>query len=194
MSQSEKIIAVYVIKNKLDNKIYIGSSNDLKRRFRDHISLLNRKCHHSIHLQNAWNKYGKENFTFEILEEIIDEKQLLIKEQNYLETYNSYNKDYGYNISKIPGSNFKGRNHTEETKKIQSEKNSGENHWAYGKILTKEHKEKISKSNKKIPKELENEVIEKYNSIKNAYHVAKQYNVHAETIYRILRKNGIKRK
>ena len=35
--------------------------------------------------------------------------------------------------------------------------------------------------------------IEKYNLLKNAYIVAKDYKVHTETIYRILRNHNIKR-
>jgi group I intron endonuclease len=172
MSES-KIIAIYAIKNIIDNKIYIGSTNDLERRWRDHKSLLSRNCHHSIHLQNAWNKFSKENFVFEILEVLNDEKEILLKEQTYLDIFASYDQNIGYNISKVAGSAFKGRNHSKESKLKQSIGNSGSNHWAFGNHLTEEHKESISKANRKISKDIEQEVIEKYNLIKNAYIVAK---------------------
>jgi group I intron endonuclease len=60
---------VYQIRNIINNKRYIGSSaRGIYNRWKLHKSTLNRKIHHSILLQRAWDKYGKENFIFEILE------------------------------------------------------------------------------------------------------------------------------
>ncbi len=54
--------AVYTIKNVINNKIYIGSAVNIKKRWHEHRNLLNNNNnnkHHSPILQNAWNKYGK---------------------------------------------------------------------------------------------------------------------------------------
>lgn len=58
--------------------------------------------HHSEHLQRSWNKYGEENFVFEILEELhgIDIKEQYSKEQTYIDHYKSYDCSYGYNIQR----------------------------------------------------------------------------------------------
>lgn len=182
---------IYKITSKIDGKIYIGSSDDIVRRWRDHKSLLRRSCHHSKYLQYAWNKHGEENFIFEVLELIDEEKDLLLIEQKYLDESSSLDPSVGYNLSKVAGSAFKNMHHSEETKKIQSEKNSGPNHWAFGKHLSEEHKQTISTIKRKIPKNQEDLILEEYKKCKSAYKIAEKYAVHAETIYRILRRNGI---
>jgi len=105
---------VYSIVNRLNKKIYIGST----------VNFIYRKWIHfndpkisSPHLQNAIKKYGIENFEFTILEEIepIKEK-LLEREQYYLDLYKSYEEDKGYNICHIAGSRL-GSVQSEETRK-----------------------------------------------------------------------------
>ena len=186
-----KIIGIYLIKNTINDKIYVGSSDDIDNRWRNHKTFLANNNHHSIHLQNAWQKYGERAFIFEIIELISDKERLLEREQYYLDLYCSYEQENGYNISKFSFSPMKGRKHTEETKKHLSINNSGDKHWAYGKHLSEEHKNKISSIKRKISKEQEKEVLEYYKKLENGYEVAKLYDVHAETIYRILRRHGI---
>ena len=95
---NEKICGVYAIKNKMNNKVYIGSSINILNRWKKHENELNRNRHHSEHLQYAWNKYGKENFEFMILEEC-SEENVREREQYYIDYYTSYDAEYGYNIS-----------------------------------------------------------------------------------------------
>lgn len=59
---------IYIIKNLINNHSYIGSSINIKIRCRNHIWMLRNNRHHSIYLQNAWNKYGEKSFVFETLE------------------------------------------------------------------------------------------------------------------------------
>jgi len=88
---------IYKITNKVNNKIYIGNTNNFKRRKSQHISSLRKNKHTNIYLQNAWNKHGESNFKFEALEEII-EKLKLNKEQEYLDRLFPFG-DHRYNIS-----------------------------------------------------------------------------------------------
>lgn len=88
-----KICGIYSIFNKLNNKTYIGSSCDIKRRWRHHRQNLNRGIHHCIHLQRAWNKYGENNFIFSI-EQICKRKELVNIEQSYLDKAKSDSKKY----------------------------------------------------------------------------------------------------
>ena len=52
---------VYKIVNTVNGKIYIGSSKNIDRRWNEHIRVLELNAHNNQHLQNAWNKYGKNN-------------------------------------------------------------------------------------------------------------------------------------
>ena len=58
---------IYSIKNKVNGKCYIGSTNNPRVRWSKHKGDLNRNTHHSFVLQRAWNKYGEANFEFNIL-------------------------------------------------------------------------------------------------------------------------------
>lgn len=96
----EKVSGVYKIINKVNNKYYIGSSNNIHKRWNEHKRTLNENKHHSQYLQRSWNKYGPESFDFLIIESNINEKDLLIKEQEYL---NKVNKIECFNSSYIAG-------------------------------------------------------------------------------------------
>ena len=123
-NQSEKVrvSGIYKFTNLINNKIYIGSSNNIPERYINHISMLKNNCHTSIHLQRAYNKYGINNFKFEILEKC-DDIALTQREQHYLDTL-LFAQEYikskdnrfiklGYNIKPIAGSN-RGYRMTEE--------------------------------------------------------------------------------
>lgn len=95
----EKISGIYCIENMINHKKYIGSSLDIKDRWMHHKAALRANRHHSVYLNNSWNKYGENNFSFYIIKEC--EKSDLIKsEQYYIDFYHSYKKQYGYNIQR----------------------------------------------------------------------------------------------
>lgn len=108
---------IYKITNLVNDKVYIGSALNLKRRFHEHISSLTSGTHFNRHLRRAWLKYGSENFKFEILEEC-DSTFLLEREQYYIDTYNSV--ELGYNILPTAYSSL-GRRLSEVIKKKISE-------------------------------------------------------------------------
>jgi len=79
---------IYLIKNILDEKVYIGSSVNLKGRRYKHFWMLEKGIHDNPHLQNSYNKFGKENFKFEILENC--ECNILVERENYyIDKFNS---------------------------------------------------------------------------------------------------------
>src|SRR5688572_9818145 len=91
---------IYGIENKNNGKIYIGSSKNIEKRFLQHIRMLNKNIHHSIKLQNAWNRTNdKSVFQFMILEEVNNIFKLKIIEQEYIDNENSFND--GYNSSAL---------------------------------------------------------------------------------------------
>ena len=66
---TSKASGIYTITNKVTGKLYIGESLDIYRRWHDeHIPQLRKNCHYNKELQNDFNKYGEENFRFEIFE------------------------------------------------------------------------------------------------------------------------------
>jgi len=58
---------VYKIINTVNNKCYIGSSINIRKRKSQHQLRLRNNKHGNIYLQNAWNKYGEDKFVFEII-------------------------------------------------------------------------------------------------------------------------------
>lgn len=84
------MVGIYEIKNKVTGKIYIGSSKQIEKRWEQHLQVLEKGEHHSILLQRAWNKYGKECFEF-IVKEECKEEELLVREQKYLDLRPEYN-------------------------------------------------------------------------------------------------------
>ena len=110
---------VYMIKNIINNKIYIGSSKDITKRLLGHKNLLNKKKHGNRFLSNAWHKYGEDNFTFSVVE-YVESDQLIIKEQHYIDFYKSCDNKIGYNLVPNAGSNL-GWKPSDETKKKMSE-------------------------------------------------------------------------
>lgn len=90
---------IYKIICLINNKFYIGSSVNIDKRLRNHKRSLRKNSHDNKYLQNAWNKYGEHNFRFEIIETIHDIKQLLIREQWWLDNTECYKKEIGFNIA-----------------------------------------------------------------------------------------------
>lgn len=87
-----KSAGIYSICNLLNNKRYIGSTNNFYNRFHEHKCLLRNNKHHSLHLQNAFNKYGEGAFVFQILEVCEPVRDtLLYIEQKYLDLKPEYN-------------------------------------------------------------------------------------------------------
>ena len=154
---------VYKITNKINGKFYIGSA----------INCFKRWCKkYNEHLESAFKKYGKENFIFEIIENVEDTSKLIEREQYYMDLLKpEYNKrsiassnlgikasdETRYKLSlarrkritkpetceKISAS-LKGREI--KWKEKIAEANSGENNYNYGNELSEEWKKKISDS------------------------------------------------
>lgn len=84
------MIGIYKITNSINGNSYYGSSKNITKRWLRHKNELNKNKHINVLLQRAWNKYGEENFIFEIVEEC-DEPLLLKIEQKYLDSNPEYN-------------------------------------------------------------------------------------------------------
>lgn len=96
-----KTSGVYAIVNNFNAKKYIGSSDDCRGRLGTHLSLLRYGKHHNKHLQNAFDQSAIENFSFVLLEKVEDLSKLHEREQYWMDYYESYFPDKGYNKARF---------------------------------------------------------------------------------------------
>jgi len=150
---------IYCIENIVNNKKYIGSTNNLSKRWRSHRNLLSNNTHSNVHLQTAWNLYGKDKFRFHVIEENIEHYILLEREQYYIQLYDVLDREKGYNIAKNTSAPMDGRKHTEISLVKMKEAKYGEKNSFFGKHHTEETKKKLRET--KIGKKLSPEHKEK---------------------------------
>lgn len=141
---------VYAITHLPSGKRYIGSSVNVKHRLCVHRWNLKGNKHPNAHLQNAYNKYGIQEFSFEKIL-VCSPENAILYEQLVLDSYRAYDKALGFNIRTEAKSNrgipspLKGRPHPSKGKKI----NRTNPPWNKGIPMSEEQKKKCSDSQKK---------------------------------------------
>lgn len=120
------MIGIYKITNKINNKAYIGQSNDIERRFKEHQTCGRRS---RIPLDLAIEKYGKDNFLYEVLEECSIEE--LNEKESYwitaLKTHlTGYNCNIGGDQASIGEANGRAKLTEEDVKQIRISYNNHE--------------------------------------------------------------------
>lgn len=89
---------IYRIRAIVNDHAYYGSSVDIDKRWKRHLKQLRSGCHFNPHLQFAWQKYGEENFVFELVEQCdVSTKELRNKMEH------PYIQIGEYNVSKVVG-------------------------------------------------------------------------------------------
>lgn len=91
------MIGIYKITNQQTGQSYIGQSVDIKRRWMEH-KLPYKRINPTKKIYQAFNQYGIDNFTFEVIEEC-EVNKLNEREQYWIDYYDCYNN--GYNMSRI---------------------------------------------------------------------------------------------
>jgi len=161
----KKQSGIYCIYNTKTRKRYIGSAKNLRQRVQYHKQCLEKQKHHSILLQRAWNKYGPDAFKVKVLELVPVLKNLIKREQFYLDKFLSYDSKKGYNIEIKAGSSlglkrsqeFKdkcrraklGTKQSQKTKDLRSSQMMGKNNHWYGEHPTKKMLKKM-----RVPKKI----------------------------------------
>lgn len=168
---SENVSGICAIVNTLNNKKYIGSSENLRKRYRQHFNNLNKNKHANTHLQRAYNKYGASVFEFWILEECENIRDTLITlEQKWIDS------DGDYNICKLAshhsGEVYTGHVITETHRNIIREANKNRI-WSKETLQKKSEFMKNSDYVAKLRKavlqfDLNGNVVNEYNSITDA--------------------------
>lgn len=135
---------IYLWTNLVNGKKYVGQTTCFYRRMKTY-----RCVYPNAYMEHAVKKYGLDNFDITILEYDVPLDRLDEREQYWLDYYQSYDMDKGYNICKVAGTT-KGVTHTEEWckkhsdwlkekwkdadyRKFWHDKMSGKNNYFYGK-------------------------------------------------------------
>lgn len=132
---------IYKITNNINGRFYIGSSENIDNRWNTHKQYLNGGYHINPKLQNAWNFYGGDKFQFDVIEETVAEKTILLsREQYYLDLFKPYMRDIGYNICPTAngGDNITHNPNRDAFIEKMSSICSGENNPMFGKKHTDE--------------------------------------------------------
>jgi len=131
---------IYLITNTINNKVYIGQTKlTLEQRFKEH-----QRPSKKMSVSKAIQKYGRENFIIELLEEC-DVHNLDERETFYIKKYNSYEE--GYNNTIGGGSQY--ISHTPEVKQKLSISAKGKLVGEKNPAKRPEVREKISQAQKK---------------------------------------------
>ena len=151
LSENKKKSGIYMFENTINGKRYIGSSDNLNRRFSYYFNvnyLLKNKC---MAICCALIKHGFSKFSLTILE-YCEVSELLEREKYWWKLFKPE-----YNIAQDPSAPFSGRKHSDKSKTIMSDAKKihnpggfkpGENHPNYGQTLSDETKTKISDTKK----------------------------------------------
>lgn len=149
---------IYCIRNLINNKVYIGKSKNIYKRILQHIYDLKKNRNvENPHLLNSWNKYGKENFEYFVIEFLEEDEKLLSERELYwMKIYNSLNKELGYNLRS--DSLSKMIIHEETSKKISKRLKL---EWSNG--LRRKHSKKLSDNWKLNPErnKIQSEIMSK---------------------------------
>lgn len=120
---------IYVIECTATDKLYVGSSWDFHKRWKDHKRSLNTGKHGNRHLQSAWDLYGKDSFNFIVLESCT-EVDRVEREQYWIDRLKVADKGIGLNLARLvssgrpSGGNLEGKPHSIETKLRLSQQKS----------------------------------------------------------------------
>src|SRR5579859_8194033 len=114
---------IYTIQNKINNKMYVGQTINLKGRWRGHKSCAFNK-NDLRPLYCSMRKYSIKNFVMEALEEFDNLHECNEAEEFWIQFFQTYNRTIGYNIN-LGGNN---RSHTKETKQKLSKMRLGTKH------------------------------------------------------------------
>ena len=152
------VYCIYKITNLINSKVYIGRTNNLKRRIKQHRNLSSNR-----YLSKSIKKYGWENFSVEILERNLNIENVPNIESKYIEEYNSTNRNFGYNIQKISQT---GKLFCSDEEKIERSRS------------------RIKKSTGLTLEEFQNKIVEMRDSGLTFQEISKELNVYVTTVTR----------
>lgn len=137
------IYSIYKATNLINGKIYIGFTNNVNKRIREHCNQSNPP---KTYFGRAIQKYGKENFHWDVIYQSLDKNHTLkVMEPFFITEYNSYLT--GYN-STVGGEGTVGLIRTSEHSRKISESKKGKSYYRPNYTHSKETRLKIGQANK----------------------------------------------
>ncbi len=115
---------IYLVTNIINNKCYIGKTNNKNIRWSQHKS---KSKNNNSYFYNAIRKYGTQSFSFEIIKECETEEDAYEYERVLIELFSLRNRKYGYNIIEGGSGGSKGYKVKESLKQYFSKKYVGTN-------------------------------------------------------------------
>lgn len=85
------MIGIYKITCIANGKVYIGSSNNISKRIKEHYNNLRKQKHINIYFQRLWNKYGENTFIAEVIITCIEEYRFKLEQWFLTNTSNKIN-------------------------------------------------------------------------------------------------------
>lgn len=174
---SSCMCSIYIIKNSVNNKVYIGQTwKSILRRFQVHKQ--NSTYNHCIKLRRAMKKYGFDKFSIELLTFCHTQEIANYWETYFIHKYNSIKN--GYNILEF-ANNRKGIKHSKKTKNKMSRDRKGEKN--YNSVLEKWQVDQIREDYKLYQNP---RTGSKYGAMT---FLSKKYNVVVSSIFDIINRN-----
>jgi len=136
---------IYLIKNKINNKVYVGQTTMIKSRIYNHIRSFYKDIF-DLPLYRAMKKYDIKNFEFSIIDYAINLDDLNKLEIFYIDKYQSNNPEFGYNIA----NGGKNSNQSKEWVERRIPKAGSEEAKKYGRPKTEEDKKRLSENSPKF--------------------------------------------
>lgn len=110
------ICGIYKIVNHATGQCYVGQSQRVQKRIREHFRLLRLNKHPNQHLQNAYNKYGLDNFSGGVEIECESVDQLDYLEESFLKGNAWFEEPSVYNIADFAKAPMRGKTHSDEVR------------------------------------------------------------------------------
>ena len=79
------ISGIYLIYNKQNHRVYVGSSRNVRQRWNQHRTSLRANKHDVFVLQRDWNRYGEDAFEFHLIEVVEERGNLREREQVHID-------------------------------------------------------------------------------------------------------------
>lgn len=171
---------VYEITCKANGRKYYGRSQEYDKRRRAHLNMLRSDTHRNIHMQEDWNSFGEDYFTFKIIHTFDCLEDSIQTEHRYIED----NLGIGYNIGGAPdgGDRMLNNPRREDTLKLKSKVFSGEGNPMFGRSKTNKMIDSVKESNSKkvsIDRKIYSSVVE----------ASKVLGINKSTVYSRVRSN-----
>ena len=99
MKEHKGMSGIYSITNLINQKVYVGKTNDFYKRYYQYVSGFRKNSTNRInsYLLSSFNKYGFDNFKFKVVE-FVEVDNLSERELHWIDQLDTTNRDKGYNL------------------------------------------------------------------------------------------------